>query len=74
MEIKVHINEIKGKNCGFRNQMEQKWQTQRNVSKEYKDALALQASIREELISFQRTRCIQQHLLKIPRTSARIMT
>ena len=30
--------------------MERKWQTQRSVCKEYKDALALQASIREELI------------------------
>ena len=50
MKMKVHINEIKGKKRGFKIRWNENGKPKEAFRKEYKDALALQASIREELI------------------------
>ena len=47
MKMKVHINEIKGKKRGFKIRWNEKGKPKEAFRKEYKDALALQASIRE---------------------------
>ena len=41
MEIKVHINEIKGKNRGFKIRWNENGKPKEEFRKEYKDALAL---------------------------------
>ena len=62
MEMKVHINEIKGKKVGYKIRWAEDGKPKEAFRKEYKDATALQASVRERLIGDSKEEYRKTHL------------
>lgn len=62
MEMKVHINEIKGKKVGYKIRWTKDGKPKEAFRKEYKDATALQASVRERLIGDSKEEYRKTHL------------
>ena len=60
--MKVHINEIKGKKVGYKIRWTEDGKPKEAFRKEYKDATALQASIRERLIGDSHEEYRRTHL------------
>jgi hypothetical protein len=60
--MKVHLNEIKGKKTGFKIRWTEEGNAKELFRKDYKDALALQAEVREKLIGDSEERYLKTHL------------
>ena len=60
--MRVHINEIKGKKIGYKIRWTEDGKPKEAFRKEYKDATALQASVRERLVGDSKEEYRKTHL------------